>query len=199
MDIASHPYPAALSVETPERIARWRPLVQWFLAIPHFVVLWALGIVSSVVAIVSWFVVIITGKMPRGLAGLQEMYLRYYNRVYAYAGFLLDDYPPFSFATVDSDPGDYERERVDFTPKLEDRSRLSALFRIILLIPQLIVLYLLGIAATVVHLVGFFAVLITGRWPESLRRFVVGVLRWNLRVGAYQLLLTDEYPPFSLD
>jgi hypothetical protein len=47
--------------------------------------------------------------------------------------------------------------------------------------------------------IAFFAVLFTGRWPEGLRSFVVGVMRWGTRVNAYLLLLTDKYPPFSLD
>jgi Domain of unknown function (DUF4389) len=46
--------------------------------------------------------------------------------------------------------------------------------------------------------VGFFAVLITGRWPDGLRDLVVGFFRWTLRVNAYHMLLTDRYPPFSL-
>jgi hypothetical protein len=48
-------------------------------------------------------------------------------------------------------------------------------------------------------LIAFFAVLFTGRWPDGLRSFLLGVMRWALRVEAYLLLLTDEYPPFSLD
>ena len=72
-------------------------------------------------------------------------------------------------------------------------------FRLILVIPQLIILALLGIAEGVVLLIAFFAVLVTGRWPAGLRHFTLGVLRWWLRVEAYLLLLTDEYPPFTLD
>ena len=48
-------------------------------------------------------------------------------------------------------------------------------------------------------MIAFFAVLITGRYPEGSLNYVVGVFRWGCRVGAYVLLLTDEYPPFSLD
>lgn len=199
MDIAGHPYPAGLEIDSPERIERWRPLVQWLLAIPHLIVLWALGYVSQVVGFISWVIVVITAKLPAGLAGLQTMYLRYSERVSSYAGFLLPEYPPFGFATAERDPGDYARVQVDFEPKLEDRSRLSVFFRWLLLIPQAVCLFFVGIAAAVAHLIAFFAVLITGRWPEGLRRFVVGFMRWSLRVSAYGLLLTDEYPPFSLD
>jgi hypothetical protein len=66
-------------------------------------------------------------------------------------------------------------------------------------IPQLIVVAVLLVAAAVVSLIGFFAVLFTGRWPVGLRRFVLNVMRWYLRVQTYFLLLTDEYPPFTLE
>ena len=126
------------------------------------------------------------------------MYLRYYLRTATYAGFLRDEYPPFSFATTPGDPGDDPRVAVELVPELEGRNRLTTGFRLILAIPQLIVLSLLCIALFVVGVVAFFAVLFTGRWPLGLRGFALGVGRWWLRVQAYVLLLTDEYPPFAL-
>jgi hypothetical protein len=87
--------------------------------------------------------------------------------------------------------------RTGFAPELEDRNRLTVGFRIILAIPQLIVLAVLGVAAFVAWVIGFFAVLFTGRWPEGLRTFVVGYMRWFTRVEAYVGLLTDAYPPFA--
>jgi hypothetical protein len=63
----------------------------------------------------------------------------------------------------------------------------------------MIVLAFLGIAAFVAGVIAFFAVLFTGHWPDGLRTFVLGVMRWGTRVNAYFYLLTDEYPPFSLD
>jgi hypothetical protein len=48
-------------------------------------------------------------------------------------------------------------------------------------------------------IIAFFAVLITGKWPESLRTFVISVMRWAFRVSIYVSFMTDEYPPFSLD
>ena len=199
MEIASTAYPATLTVETPPKMANWRPLVQWFLAIPHYVVLYALGIVSSVVAVISWFAILITGKMPEGLAGVQAMYLRYTNRTYAYAGFLVEPYPPFTFGTESADPGDYPGVRTDVVPDFGDRNRLTVAFRLILLIPHIIVLYVLQIVASIVWLISLFVVLFTGSWNDGMRNFVLGYMRWSLRVGAYGTLLNDEYPPFTLD
>lgn len=198
MEAVGHPYPAALDIESPERIARWRPLVQWLLALPHMVIVWLLGYLSGAVMVISWIVVLITGKLPSSLAGMQAMYLRYSNRVTAYSGFLKDAYPPFSFDTAAHDPGDYAGETVEFQPELEDRNRLTVLLRLLLVIPQLIAVAIVGFVAWLAWIVGFFAVLFTGHWPEGIRQFVVGSMRWSLRVYAYFMLLTDQYPPFSL-
>ncbi len=192
-------YPATFEADPPGRIANWRPLVQWLLAIPHLVIVYVLGIVSGVVALISWFAVLITGKLPEGLANLQCLYIRYSNRAISYAGFLREEYPPFGFETVAADPGTYPPVRTSFAPELENRNRLTVAFRIILVIPHLIVISVLGLVALVAGVIAFFAVLFTGQWPEGLRTFVVGVIRWNTRVSAYFVLLTDEYPPFSLE
>jgi len=77
--------------------------------------------------------------------------------------------------------------------------RVTTAFRLILAIPQFIVLYVIGIAADIVMIIGWFGALFTGRLPQFAADFLSGVLRWQARVSAYCLLLTDHYPPFSLD
>ncbi len=77
--------------------------------------------------------------------------------------------------------------------------RLTVLFRFILSIPQYLVLYVLSIAAEVIALIGWFAALFAGHLPEFAAEFLTGYLRWQTRVMAYMLLLTDEYPPFALE
>ena len=67
------------------------------------------------------------------------------------------------------------------------------------LIPAAIFAMLLGIVVFLAMIVSFFAVLFTGRWPEGVRTFLVGSSRYFVRLSAYAYLLTDEYPPFSLD
>jgi hypothetical protein len=192
-------YPATLTFTPPAKIANWRPLVNWLLAIPHFIVLYFLGLVASVVAVISWFAIVFTGNLPMGLANVQMMYMRYWLRTYTFVEFLREDYPPFAFNSLAADPGDDPPVRVDFQPVFENRNRLTVAFRIILVIPQAIVLGFLFLAGGVCVLIGFFAVLFTGKWPEGLRDFVVKVFGWWLRVSAYALLLVDEYPPFALD
>lgn len=79
------------------------------------------------------------------------------------------------------------------------QNRWTVAFRIILAIPQFIVLYILVIASFFVLVIGWFAALFTGRLPGWAHTFMSGVIRWYTRVGAYVFLLTDSYPPFSLD
>jgi hypothetical protein len=78
------------------------------------------------------------------------------------------------------------------------QSRLTVLVRIFLVIPHLIVLVVLGIAAYLVAIIGWFGALVTGRLPGFAADFLTGCLRWQTRVSAYTFLLTGEYPPFSL-
>jgi hypothetical protein len=80
-----------------------------------------------------------------------------------------------------------------------EQDKVTVAFRLILAIPHLIALYALGIAASVVVVIGWFAALFAGRLPDFAADFLSGYLRWNFRVRAYLLLLTDSYPPFTLD
>ena len=81
----------------------------------------------------------------------------------------------------------------------ERLSRLSTFFRLILAIPQYIVLYFLNIVAFVLMFFAWWAILFTGKYPKGLFDFVAGYVRWNTRVTGYLSLLTDKYPPFSLN
>lgn len=78
---------------------RWLPLVKWFLAIPHYIVLAFLDIAAVVVVIVAWFAILFTQRYPRGMFDFVEGIIRWHNRVIAYAFILVTDrYPPFRLA-----------------------------------------------------------------------------------------------------
>jgi hypothetical protein len=88
------PYPDAK-----EGLNRWLPLVKWLLAIPHFIVLFFLWIGVIIVAIIAWFAILFTGRLPRGLFDYIVGVGRWGNRVTAYALILTtDEYPPFRLA-----------------------------------------------------------------------------------------------------
>lgn len=191
-------YPADLRIEAPLTVANWRPLVHWLLAIPHLIVANVLSNVASVLALISWFVIVFTGTLPPAIADFQCMILRYENRAYSYAFWLRESYPPFEFELTATDPGT-DPVRVDITPDLEDRDRVTVGLRLLWIIPAAIFAALVAIVASVAVVIAFFAVLFTGRWPEGIHRFVVNTARLLLRLNAYGRLLVDEYPPFALE
>ncbi len=86
------PYP-----DVPNDLNRWLPLVKWFLAIPHYIVLFFLFIAAMVAVIIAWFAILFTGTYPRDLFSFVEGVLRWSNRVAGYTFILVTDkYPPFS-------------------------------------------------------------------------------------------------------
>ncbi|CAM5370936.1 hypothetical protein SALBM135S_08570 [Streptomyces alboniger] len=191
------PYPTQLGLKGPRRIARWRPLVQWFLAIPQLLIAYALSLLREVLTFIAFFTVLFTRRIPRPLFDAIAMTFRYEWRVASYALFLRADYPPFDFQSASGDDGQDPHTAVTFTYP-EEMSRWRPLIKWLLAVPHFLLLLLLSVAAVGAVIVGFFAVLFTGAYPLAPRDFVVGVYRYNLRVQAYVGLLTDSYPPFSL-
>lgn len=191
-------YPATFEFIAPEKVARWRVIGNLILSIPHIIVVYLLGIVGTVIDILSWIVIVLTGKLPAGLAGVSCMLIRYQTRVGAFIVFMRSSYPPFDFDTSTQDNGKDPEVVVNFEPELEGRSRLSVFFRFILLIPVVIMGVIWGILAELVAIIAFFAVLILGRWPKGLLNFIVGVNRFSVRTTAYWSLLTDKFPPLGL-
>ena len=190
-------YPVQVDLESPLEVARWRPLVHWLLAIPHIFVMQILGYVQFVLVIVAWFAILFTGNIPKGLFDFMAMIMRYQWRTYSYMYFMRESYPPFEFDALNIDP---ETDPARFSVAYpEGLSRLLIFVKWLLLIPHFIALFLVFIAGFFVGIASFFAVLFTGRWPEGMRRFLIGATRWSLRVNAYMFLMTDVYPPFSLE
>ncbi len=130
-------------------------------------------------------------KYPRWWFDWNVNLLRFSNRVTAYLALLDDRYP-----STDEDQGVHLN--LDY-PDARQLNRWLPLVKWFLAIPHYVVLFFLGIGALVAVIVAWFAIIFTGRYPENLFRFVVGVIRWSNRVTAYAfLLVTDEYPPFQL-
>lgn len=188
--------PVDVSLDAPLEVARWRPLVAWLLAIPHFVVLYVMGIVAEICMLIAFFSVLFTKRVPPGVHGFIVRYYRYAWQVYSYMLFMRESYPEWASQAGDVDPG-VDPARVTIR-RADELQRWAPLYKWILAIPHFIVLMVLIIGAFLAVVIAWFAVLITGRWPEGLRNYLVGVARWSMRVNAY-ILLRDEYPPFALD
>lgn len=117
---------------------------------------------------------------------------RFSARVGAYLFLLTDRYP----STVEKQSISLD---IDYPNVKEDLNRWLPIVKWLLAIPHFVVLGVLILAAMFVSIIAWFAILFTGRYPKGLFDFVVGVGRWTTRVNAYAfLLVTDQYPPFSL-
>src|SRR4051794_26802238 len=132
-------------------------------------------------------------KYPRWWFDWNRELMRFTNRVYAYALLMNDQYPS-------TDEHQYVRLDFPYPDAKQDLNRWLPLVKWLLAIPHYIVLLFLSLAAAVVVIIAWFAILFTGRYPRSMFGFVEGVMRWSNRVVAYALVLvTDRYPPFRLE
>ena len=97
--LADDPHnPARLEIAYPEEVDRWRPFVQWLLAIPFLLVASVLQSLAQLLVLFAFFTILFTKRFPRGMFDLLLVALRWNVRGNAYAGFLVTRYPPFVWA-----------------------------------------------------------------------------------------------------
>ena len=190
-------YPAQVEFHADRHITRWRPLVQWLLAVPQLMIARVLSSLRGVLTLISLFTVLFTEKIPRPLFDMIAMTYRYEWRAMSYALFLHEDYPPFDFQVGGTDDGVEPHTTLTLTYP-EHLDRWKPLYKWFLAIPHYVVVIALAIGAAFAVVWGFFAVVFTGQYPAGPRDFIVDAYRYGLRVQAYVGLLTDQYPPFAL-
>ena len=197
-------YPVVVTL-TPQTSPRNRltTALRPVLAVPHAIlagpIYWSsrtggvglLGAAAYVMAIVSWFTLLITGEQFKGIREFSLYYLRWRTRALAYMALFVDPYPPF---------GDQPYPvAIEVREPSQPRDTATIAVRLILAVPHLVLLCFLLIGWLITTIVAWFSILFTRSYPPSLYEFGLGVMRWGLRVEAYLLLLVDEYPPFSLE
>lgn len=149
------------------------------------------GIAGSLVAVTA-LMIIFREKYPRWWFDFAVEFARFGARIGAYLGLLTDAYPS-------TDEEQSVHLDVDYPDVTADLSRWMPLVKWLLAIPHYIVLAVLFIGAFFAVFFSWWAILFTGRYPQGLFDYVVGVARWALRVQGYvAFLVTDDYPPFSL-
>ena len=186
---SSKAYAARLEIDYPERLNRLTTFFRPILIIPIAVIA---NLLSSGLSFATLIMIVFRVKYPRWWFDFARELERFNTRVMAYLALLTDSYPSTTkdqAVHLDLDYPDAEKEL----------NRLLPLVKWLLAIPHYVVLTLLGFFAFFAIVIAWFAILITGRYPKGLFNFVVGVLRWSLRVRAYAyLLVTDQYPPFGM-
>ena len=203
-------YPVQFSVDYPERpLDRLTTLLRVFMVVPILIVLasvtggrweWSTPDRSEVVLagaggllfFAPLLLILFRQKYPRWWFDWNRELQRFSNRVAVYLALMQDRYP--STDAHQSVHLDYP-----YPDAARDLNRWLPLVKWLLAIPHYIVLFFLDIAAALLVVVAWFAILFTGRYPSGIFHFVEGVIRWHNRVVAYALILvTDEYPPFHL-
>lgn len=200
-----NPYPVNLSVDY-EHAQRNRLTVGFriFTVLPILIVLslvtsgsigsgsgWSFG-AGAALFLPTLLMLLFRRKYPGWWFDFNFNVVRFSNRVFAYLLILRDEYPS-------TDAEQAVRVQLPDPHGGGELNQWLPLVKWFLAIPHYIVLFLLYIALFFISVIGWFVVLFTGRYPESFHDFVVGIMRWSVRVQAYAfVLVTDEYPPFRL-
>jgi uncharacterized integral membrane protein len=171
----------------PPRQARWTILLRGILAIPLFLVLFVIQIAASIVAFVSWFAALFTGRVPDSFQEFLTGFLRLYANVYAYCYFLTPHWPGIAFS---SKPNEQVTLAIDHVRL----NRAAVFFRYILLFPATVVNDFLTLGVIPFVAIMWLWGLIAGREPRALHQALALVLRYQIRLQAYSLLATPTQP-----
>ena len=173
-----------------ESRSRLTTLLRPILAIPHLIVANLLVQVAQVLAVIQWFIILVTGKRNQGLFNLGNQWLAYAASANSYASVMFDQFPPF--VTVNG----LTALRYDCQYEAS-ANRLTNLLRLIWAIPAMIIGYVLILVGSLVTVISWIVIIITGKHPKGMFDFMLKVHRYAVRLNAYLLLLTDTYPKFE--
>jgi len=166
-----------------------------YIAIPHMFLLFFMSIASFILGFFAWWAVLFTASYPRSFFYFQVNLMRWSTRLLARLIHLADGYPAFGNAAQD--------DKIVFDVKYpESLSRGILILRLFFValyvgIPHGFCLLFRFLAMYVVVFIAWWAVLFTGTYPKGMHEFVVGTIRWAMRVRVYTSFMTDTYPPFS--
>jgi len=207
MEATPNPYPVTFYVDRPDRpLDRLSSFFRIFLAVPVLFVLAAIGgpafgsgegaafagIASGALFVPPLLTIVFRQKYARWWFDFNQAYMAFHNRVLAYVLLLRDEYP-----SVDEEQSVHLV--MPYPDVAADLSRWMPLVKWFLAIPHYVVLFVLDIGVVLAAVAAWVSIALTGRHPQRLFDFTVGVMRWHNRVVGYAFtLVTDRYPPFRL-
>ncbi len=202
-------YPVTLDIDYSDKSDRLTAFFRLILVIPILIIL---GLVSGwesvdeertravkwgvesggILLIPTLLMILFCQKYPKWWYNFSVELIKFGTRVGAYVFLLRDDYPS-------TDEEQAVHINIPYPDVKNDLVNWMPLVKWFLAIPHIIVLCFLWIGAIIAVILAWFAILFTGTHPTGIFDYIVGVMRWTLRVEAYAIILTtDEYPPFSL-
>lgn len=166
-----------------------------YIVLPHIFLLIFVSLWGAVLSFISFWIVLFTAQYPQSFFEFQEKLYRWNLRVNARIYNLSDGYPAFGINGTD----EYTTLEIPYPERL---SRGTLILRMLfggiyVILPHGFLLFFRTIATLVLQFLAWWAVLFTGKYPQSWHEFNVGTLRWGMRVNIYMSFMTDEYPPFS--
>ena len=180
----------SLSIDYPDRkLNRLTSFFRFLTVIPIGIIL---ALIPGILFLPPMLMILFRKKYPKWWFDWSVALTKFSFRVCAYSALLRDEYP-----STDEDQSVHIE--IPYPDAQKDLQRGMPLVKWLLALPHYIALTFLHVAVVVVVVIAWFAILFTGSYPRGLFDFVVGVLRWSLRVNLYAFLLTtDRYPPFRL-
>lgn len=169
------------------RQSRWSVLLRLVLSLPLLLWLTVLMIAVGAVTVVAWFAALVNGRVPSSLQDFSTDVLRYYAKVYAYLGLLVQRWPGMSLRSR-------ANEQVSLRIDHVDLNRWSVLFRVVLAVPSFVVTGVLTVGGYVLSLVMWLCALVLGRVPQPLHEARGQIWRFTVRATAFVYLLTPSQP-----
>jgi hypothetical protein len=172
--------------------------LKWLLALPHLLIIGALQSLAQVLAYIGFWIVALTGTYPPGFLPLIDMAFHWSARAWGWISGIADDYPPFE-GDVDGYPVGVVIPRPEQPSKGWAVAGILVFPKLFALLPHVIALVFVNVAAGFAMWFGYLTAMFTGRLSPGIQDFLASTMQWNARVIAWLVGLTDEYPPFALD
>lgn len=185
-------YPVAYKQDPPEVRNRLTVFFRYFCIIPHAFVGMFYGIGAFFAIVCAWFAIVFTGKYPPGLYKFVASVMYFSTRLNAYLYLLTDEFPSFGLEPEPNYP-----VAISIGPPLPEYNRVKTLFRGIIGIPVMVILYVMSLWITVVAIVLWFAGVFAGRTSRGMTESLRMPMAYLMRSYAYLALLTEDWPPFE--